>query len=139
MEKLLKKDVIFKWDEECQKSLDIPKEKMVIAPILGFLNWNKEFHLHVDASCITLGIVLAQPRAGEVDHLVSFARRKLSKVEKNYTATEKEELAMVYALQKFRYYLLGAHFKMFIDHSTLKYLVNRIFLVGKSFWWFLLF
>ena len=39
--------------------------------------------------------------------------------------TEREGLVMVYALQKFRHYLLGTHFNMFIDHSTLKYLVNK--------------
>jgi len=48
MEKLLKKDVTFYWNEECQKSLDVLKEKMVIAPILVFSHWKKEFHLHVD-------------------------------------------------------------------------------------------
>ena len=46
---------------------------------------------------------------------------------------------MVYALQKFRHYLLGVHFKMFIDHSTLKYLVNNPVLGGKIYRWFLLF
>eukprot|EP00253_Pinus_taeda_P004038 PITA_04038 len=50
MEKLLKKDPTFFWDEECQQSLDVLKEKMVIAPILIFPDWKKEFHVHVDAS-----------------------------------------------------------------------------------------
>jgi len=59
MEKELKKDYKFTWTEECQQSLDILKEKMVIAPILIFPDWTKEFHVHVDASSITLGVVLA--------------------------------------------------------------------------------
>ena len=59
MEKLLKKDVTFYCDEECQKSLNVLKEKMVTAPILVFPDWKKEFHVHVDASCIALGIILA--------------------------------------------------------------------------------
>lgn len=46
---------------------------------------------------------------------------------------------MVYALQKFRHYLLGAHFKMFTNHSTLKYLVNKPILGGKIYQWLLLF
>lgn len=58
MEKFLKKDTIFCWDEEFQHSLDVLKEKMVTAPILVFLDWNKEFHVHVDTSCIALGVVL---------------------------------------------------------------------------------
>ena len=75
MDKILKKDVTFQWNEESQKSLDILKENMVVAPILVFLDWNKEFHVHVDASCIALGVVLAQPGAGEIDHPISFASR----------------------------------------------------------------
>ena len=55
----------------------------------------------------------------------------LSKVEKKYSTIEREGLAIVYALQKFRYYLLGRHFKMYTDHSKLKYLVNKPVLGGK--------
>ena len=53
--------------------------------------------------------------------------------------TEREGLAMVYSLQKFRHYLLGGHFKMFIDHSALQYLVNKPVLGGIICRWFLLF
>ena len=59
MENKLKKDIKFEWTPECQESLDILKENMVTAPILVFPNWSKEFHVHVDASSIALGIVLA--------------------------------------------------------------------------------
>ena len=58
MEKLLKKDVSFCWNDNCKKILDILKEKMVTTPIPVFLNRKKEFHVHVDASCIVLGAVL---------------------------------------------------------------------------------
>ena len=98
---------------------------MVTTPILVFLDWKLPFHVHVDASSIALGIILAQPGEGGLDHPIAFASRKLSLVERNYTTTERERLAMVYALQKFIHYLLGAYFKMFIDHSSLKYLVNN--------------
>ena len=112
---------------------------MVTAPILVFPNWKKPFHVHVDASSIALGIILAQPREGGIDHPISFASRKLSLAERNYTTTEREGLAMVYALQKFTHYLLGSHFKMFTDHSTLKYLVNKPVLGGNIYRWLLLF
>ena len=139
MEKLLKKDNKFQWREEFQQSFDTLKKKMVTAPILVFPNWSKEFHVHVDSSSITLGAMLSQPRAGDIDHPLAFARRKLSTTEINYTTTEREGLAMVYALQKFRHYLLGGHFKMFIDHSALKYLVNKPVLGGRISRWLLLF
>ena len=80
--------------------------------ILVFPDWNKEFHVHVDASSIALGVVLGQPGEGDLDHLIAFTSRKLSSTEKIYTTTEREGLEMVYALQKFRHYLLGGHFNM---------------------------
>jgi hypothetical protein len=103
---------------------------MVTTPILVFTNWRKEFHVHVDASSITLGDVLAQLGTREIDQPLSFPSRKLSTAEINYTTTEREGLAMVYALQNNFHYSLGGHFKMFFDHSTLKYLVNKLVLGG---------
>jgi hypothetical protein len=98
---------------------------MVTAPILVFPDWRKEFHVHVDVSSISLGAVLAQPEEGEIDHPLSFSSRNLSTAKIDYTTTEREGLSMVYVMQKFCHYLLGGHFKMFIDHSTLKYLVKK--------------
>jgi len=102
-----------------------------MTPILVFPNWKLPFHVHVDSSSIALGFILAQPGEGGLDHPISFASRKLSSTECNYTTTEREGFVMVYALQKIRHYLLGAQFKMFIDHSSLKYLVNKSVLGGK--------
>lgn len=59
MEKLLKHDAKFEWTQECHHSLDILKDKMVTAPILVFLDWKLPFHVHVDASSIALGVILA--------------------------------------------------------------------------------
>ncbi len=55
--------------------------------ILVFLNWKKKFHVHVDASCIALGVVLTHASEGELDHPLAFASRRLSKAEKNYSIT----------------------------------------------------
>ena len=60
MEKLLKHDLKFQWTQECQWSLDIMKEKMVTTPILVFPDWKFPFHVHVGASSIILGVILAQ-------------------------------------------------------------------------------
>ena len=104
---------------------------MTSVPILVFPDWNKEFHVHVDASSVALGVVLAQPSDGDLDHPIAFASWKLSFTEKNDTTTEHEGLAMVYALHKFRKYLLRGHFMMFTQHSNLKYLINRTMLQGE--------
>ena len=69
--------------------MDILKEKMVTAPILVFLDWKRPFHVHVDASSITLGIILVQPGEVAIDHPIAFASRKLSSAERNYTTTER--------------------------------------------------
>ena len=80
---------------------------MASTPILVYPDWNKEFHVHVDASSIVLGVVLAQLGEGDLDHPIAYANRKLSFAKRNYTMIEREGLSMVYALQKFRHYLLG--------------------------------
>jgi hypothetical protein len=72
-----------------------------------FPDWKVEFNIHVDASGMALGAVLVQPGEGNIDHPVSFASQKWSQAERNYTTPEQEGLAMVYALQKFKHYLLG--------------------------------
>ena len=113
-------DATFCWNDECQKILDVLKGMMVITPILVFLDWKKEFHVHVDASCIVLGDILIQAYEGELDHSLAFASGNLSKVERNYSAREREGLDMVYVLQNSRHYLLGGHFKMYTNHSALK-------------------
>jgi hypothetical protein len=139
MEKLLRKDTKYQWNDACQHGLDTLKENMVTAPILVFPDWEKTFHVHVDALAIALGAILAQPGAGDLDHPIAFTSIKLSDSEHNYNMTKREGLAMVYALQKFRHYLLGKKFKMFTDHSTLKYLVNKPVLGGLICQWLLLF
>jgi hypothetical protein len=78
MEKLLRKDNKFHWNEDCQCGLDTLKENMVTAPILVLPDWENMFHVHVDASSTALGAILVQPGAGELDHPISFASRNLS-------------------------------------------------------------
>jgi hypothetical protein len=82
MKKLLKKEAKFQWNEDCQKGLDTLKNKLVITSISIFPNWKKEFHVHVDASSISLGTILSQPREGDIDHPIDFTSRKLSIIEK---------------------------------------------------------
>ena len=91
----------YQWDEQCQKSLDVHKQNMVSTLILVFPDWRKEFHAHVSASSIALGVVITQPGKGYIDHPIAFSSRILSAIETNYTTREWEGPARVYALQKF--------------------------------------
>ena len=138
MEKLLKKDGAFECNHKCKRSFDTLKATMASAPILVFLDWNKDFHIHINASSIALGVVLAKPREGDLDHPIAFTSRKLSFVEINYTTTEREGLSMVFVLQNFKCYMLGSHFKMFTNHSASQYLSNKPVLGGKIYRWLLL-
>ena len=67
--------------------MDKLKNKMATVPILVFPDWKKEFHVHVDASSVVLGIVLTQPGEGVLDYPIAFTSRKLSTAEKNYMTT----------------------------------------------------
>ena len=93
--------------------------KAIIAsePILRQPNWEIIFHVHVDASGIALGSILAQPD-GKMDFPVYFASRRFSKAEQGYSTTEREALGMVFSVQKFRHYLLGKLFHFYVDHQA---------------------
>jgi hypothetical protein len=73
-------------------------KKLLIVHILVFPYCKKEFHVHVDASSISLNPILAHPREGDLDHPISFASGKFLTTEKNYTMTKMEGLEMVYFL-----------------------------------------
>jgi hypothetical protein len=81
---------------------------------------------------ISLGIVLVLLGEDNIDHPVYFSSRKVSDSEKNYMTTKCEGHAMVYALHKFRHYLLDTPFKFFTDHLMFKYLVNKPVLGGED-------
>jgi hypothetical protein len=130
LEKLPYKDTKCIWTHEFQEALDTLKEKLVTASIMVFLDWSNLFHVPVDSSSITLGVVLAKPSEGNIDHLIYFFSRKLSDAEKNYTTTRHEGIAMVYSLDKFFPNLLGTPFKLFTGHSMLNYLVKKLILGG---------
>jgi hypothetical protein len=132
MEIFLKKEIKFQWNEECQEGLDNWKYKLVTTPILIFSYWKKEFHVHVHVSSIDLGIVLAHPVEGYIYQPISFARKNFSTIKQNYAMTKCEGLPMVYELQKSRHYLLGSHFKMYIENYTLIHLINKPLLGGEN-------
>ena len=78
MEKLLKKDTAYELTQECQGTFDTLKPNMASMPILVFPDWNKEFHVHVDTSYFALGVLLAKPGEGDLDHPIAYASIKLS-------------------------------------------------------------
>ena len=116
--KLLEKDAKFVWEEECQKSFEELKFYLTTAPIVRAPNWQLPFEVMCDASDLAIGAVLGQREDGK-PHVVYYASKTLNEAQRNYTTTKKELLAVVYALDKFRAYLVGADIVIFTDHSAL--------------------
>ena len=137
--RLTRKGEAFDWTTECKNAYQYIKTRYQNAPILIGVDWKLEFHIHTDASNIAVGAMLAQNPTGETNQPIAYALRLLNKVEKNYTTTEKEALAMVYAVNKFRHYLLGNRFIFYVDHLALQYLVNKPQVSGRLARWLLLF
>ena len=122
--KLLEKDAKFEWDAECQQKFEELEAYLTIAPIVRAPNWHLPFEVMCDASDLAVGAVLRQRVEGK-PYVVYYASKTLNEAQKNYTNTEKELLAVVYALDKFRSYLIGLDIVIFTNHSTLKYLLTK--------------
>lgn len=123
MTHLLKKDVTFNWDENCQIAFDQLKNALCAEPILQYPDFTKPFILTTDASGKALGAILSQGTIGS-DLPIAYASRTLNKSEINYSTTELECLAIVYGVKQFRPYLYGRKFVILTDHRPLSWLFN---------------
>ena len=100
-------------------------------------NWQLPFEVMCDASDFTIGAVLGQREYGK-PYVVYYASKTLNEAQRNYTTTEKELLALVYALDKFKAYLVGSFIVIFTNHSTLKYLLTKQDVKARIIRWVLL-
>ena len=100
-------------------------------------NWQLPFEVMCDSSDLAIGAVLGQREEGK-PYVVYYASKTLNEAQRNYTTTEKELLAVVYALYKFRAYLVGSDIIIFIDHSALKYLLTKKNAKARLIRWVLL-
>ncbi|GJT20539.1 putative reverse transcriptase domain-containing protein [Tanacetum coccineum] len=122
--KLLEKDTPFEFNDECQKAFEILKEKLTCAPVIVSPNWNLPFELMCDASDFAVGAVLGQ-KDGKNFHPIYFASKTLNPAQQKYTVTEKELMAVVFAFDKFRSYLILSKTIVHTDHSALKHLFKK--------------
>ena len=121
---LLQKDVPFVFNDSCKEAFEELKRRLTTSPIMQPPDWELPFELMCDASDHALGAVLSQ-RVGKFPHVIAYASRTLDAAQVNYTTTEKELLAIVFALDKFRSYLLGSKITVFTDHAALKFLLKK--------------
>ncbi|XP_065861818.1 uncharacterized protein [Euphorbia lathyris] len=121
---LMKQDVKFEFGEECKEAFDKLKSLLTTAPIIQPPKWDEPFEIMCDASNYAIGAFLGQ-RIDKKNHVIYYASRTLNDAQRNYSTTEKELLAIVFALDKFRSYVLGSKVIVFSDHAALKYLLAK--------------
>lgn len=121
--KLLKKNVIFNFDEKCITAFERCKVLLTTAPILQYPNFEEDFIVSTDASQGAIGAVLSQGKISE-DLPISYASRTLNPAESRYSTIERELLAIVWACKHFRPYLYGRKFTLYSDHKPLEWLFN---------------
>ena len=100
------------------------KLALIETQILQSPNWDLPFEIMCNASDYTVGAVLGQ-RIDKKPTVIWYASKTLAEGQMNYTATEKELLAVIYALEKFRPYILGSKIVIYTHHATLKYLFSK--------------
>ena len=108
----------------CLKAFEMLKRNLIEAPILITPDWGLSFELMCDASNVAVGAVLGQ-RKNKVFHSIYYASKTLDSTQVNYTVTEKEMLALVFAFDKFRSYLIGTKVIVFTYHAAIRYLFNK--------------
>ena len=130
-------DITKEWKEKQEESFQILKEKLCTTPILAYPDFEKEFILYTDASGYALGAVLSQIGKDGKEQVVYYASKTLTDTERKYSTTELECYAVVWAVEKFHYYLdNGKQFKVVTDHYALKWLEKNA-LKGRRARWIL--
>lgn len=120
LNRLLDKETDFVWNAQCKQALEALKLRLSTAPVLANPDLAKTFEVYSDASDNAVAAVLQQE-----GRPIEYASRALTGPERKYSVSEKECLAILYALKSFRHYLLGKPFTIFTDHCPLTFLQNQ--------------
>ena len=118
---LLSKDADFVISDDALHAFDEIEDALIQAPVLQAPNWSLPFELMCDASDFAVGAVLGQC-VDKKPVAIYYASKTLVDAQVNYSTTEKELLAIVFALENFRSYFLGSKVIVYTDHSALKFL-----------------
>ncbi|GMF18224.1 unnamed protein product [Phytophthora fragariaefolia] len=121
LSQLRKNDAAWDWTAECQQAFNAVKQALTEAPILAVADQNRPFHVVCDTFYYAIGCALMQHDHEGRDREVCYQSRQLKPAERNYPVHDKENLAMKFALTKFRVYLLGSRpFVVYTDHASLR-------------------
>ena len=121
---LLTNDTPFEWTQAFQEAFDKLNGMLTTAPIMQPPNWTLPFEIMCDASDYVIGAILGQIK-DKKSHVIYYASKTLNEVQMNYSTTKKELLVVVFALDKFRSYILGSLVVVFTNHAALKYLLSK--------------
>ena len=113
------------------------KVELSSAPVLRGPNCSLLFHIYIDASDTALGRILGKKESRDY-YAIYFISKNLTPSELNYTVTEKEFLALVHVVNKFRHYITGYDVFVHTDHSAIKFLMNKSITSGRVTRWILL-
>jgi hypothetical protein len=114
----------FVFDQACKDVHDELKRRVTSSLIIQPPNQDEPFEIMCNASDYAVGAILGQ-RIGKNLHVIAYASRMLDGVQCNYHITKNELFVVVFALEKFRSYLLGIKVIVFTDHATLRYLLKK--------------
>jgi len=135
--KLLVKEAPFIFDEDCKKAFGALKNILTSTPIIQPPSWGAFFEIMCDASDYAVGAILGQ-HIDKLSRVIYYVSRTLNDAQLNYSTTENELLAVVFALDKFRSYLLGSKVIINSDHAALKYLFSKKDAKSRLIQWILL-
>ncbi|UYV80096.1 K02A2.6-like, partial [Cordylochernes scorpioides] len=135
LNKLLKKDVKWNWDPDCQQAFTTLKESLTSKPVLHLYQVGLPCRLYCDASTQGIAGILKQVHPDGQVHPVQYFSRALRAHERNYTVSELECLAIVESVDKFRIYLTGIKFTIYTDHQALQWLKTIKNPSGRLFRW----
>ena len=133
----LLEDTKFNFDDSCKAAFKEIKIRSVQAPIMAAPDWDQEFEVMCDASDFAMGAVLGQ-RKEKILRVIYYASRTFNEAQENYSTTEKEMLAIVFACEKFRPYIMGYHVIVQTDHAAIKYLMSKKEAMPRLIRWVLL-
>ena len=120
----MENDAKFDFDESCRFAFKEIKSILVIALIMATPDWNKEFEIMCDANDSAIGAVLGQ-RIVKIFRAIYYVSKTFNVGQENYSTIENEMLAMVFALEKIRPYILGSHVIIHTNHASIKYLMTK--------------
>ncbi|KAK1681758.1 hypothetical protein QYE76_042606 [Lolium multiflorum] len=121
---LLQKDVPFVFYDDCKEAFETLKKALTTAPVVEPPDWNLPFEIMCDASDFAVGAVLGQ-RVDKKLNVIHYASKTLDAAQRNYATTEKELLAVVFACDKFRSYIVDSKVTIHTDHAAIRYLMTK--------------